>query len=379
MTMLALLMAGARGSAYAGEYQITDLETLPTGTSSTIYTPFGLNDQGQVVGEAYTDASDRRAFLYSNGKMTDLGNLGSTDSIAYGINNQGQVVGVSSDSSGNLRPFLYSNGTMTALTFYPGTITSGTAYGINNTGKIAVTALQPHAYLYAGGTAKDLGVLGGSFSYAYGINQLGQVVGMSDTGTGFEHAFLYANGKMTDLGTLNGNSRGLGVNLSGEVVGDSDVSPSRPHAFLYANGKMTDLGTLGGFTSTAYGINDAGQIVGTAENGFNENRAFLDSNGTMQDLNSLIDPGSGWTLVDARGINQSGQIIGDGIYQGQEQAFLLTPSAVPEPSTLVMLMTAIGILGLVGYGRFRILGCTDALARLDGLRDQSGASVALPR
>ncbi len=45
----------------------------------------------------------------------------------------------------------------------------------------------------------------------------------------------------------------------------------------------------------------------------------------MKDLNKLIPPGSGWVLVEADGVNDSGQIVGMGMHNGQEHAFLLTP------------------------------------------------------
>jgi probable HAF family extracellular repeat protein len=65
-------------------------------------------------------------------------------------------------------------------------------------------------------------------------------------------------------------------------------------------------------------------VVGRSQNAGSEMRAFLYS-GSMLDLNSLLPPGSGWTLVDATGINNAGQITGTGLSQGQVRAFLLTP------------------------------------------------------
>ena len=53
--------------------------------------------------------------------------------------------------------------------------------------------------------------------------------------------------------------------------------------------------------------------------------AFVYSGGKMQDLNRLIPRGSGWTLGDARAINDKGQIVGDGQHDGKQRAFLLTP------------------------------------------------------
>jgi probable HAF family extracellular repeat protein len=53
--------------------------------------------------------------------------------------------------------------------------------------------------------------------------------------------------------------------------------------------------------------------------------------GSMIDLNTLIAPGSGLVLLQASGINDSGQIVGFAVStaEGVEHAFLLTPIA-PE-------------------------------------------------
>jgi probable HAF family extracellular repeat protein/T5SS/PEP-CTERM-associated repeat protein len=90
---------------------------------------------------------------------------------------------------------------------------------------------------------------------------------------------------------------------------------------------MVDLGSLGGDWSHALDINDTGQVVGNARNSISQNRAFLWENGQMKDLNNLIPAGSGWALVSAEAINQSGQIVGFGVINGQTHAFLLTPQA----------------------------------------------------
>jgi hypothetical protein len=64
----------------------------------------------------------------------------------------------------------------------------------------------------------------------------------------------------------------------------------------------------------------------------------------MIDLNSLLDSGSGWVLTSANGINDSGQITGTGIFQGQTHAYLLTPT-VPEPSSF--LLAGSGVVGML--------------------------------
>src|SRR4051794_33398649 len=51
---------------------------------------------------------------------------------------------------------------------------------------------------------------------------------------------------ITDLGTLEGVccSSGTGINNLGQVVGYSQTSTGSVSAFLYSNGQMTNLGTL---------------------------------------------------------------------------------------------------------------------------------------
>jgi probable HAF family extracellular repeat protein len=107
---------------------------------------------------------------------------------------------------------------------------------------------------------------------------------------------------------------------------------------------MHDLGTLGGTNSNAlYGINDLGDVVGWSDiAGDAATHAFLYSGNAMADLNSLIDPSLGWTLTQARSINDVGQIAGIGTIGGQTHAFLLTP--VPEPSGV--LIVGLGVVAL---------------------------------
>jgi probable HAF family extracellular repeat protein len=197
--------------------------------------------------------------------------------------------------------------------------------------------------------------LGGTSSAANGINDSGTIVGNAFlTGNTFPHAFSYSGGVMTDLGTLGGNaSYGLGINSGGVIVGFAEAVASGPlRAFISNNGTMTDLGTLGGTRSAAYDINDSGTVVGQADLANGTQHAFVNLNGGgMEDLNSDVVNLGSFTLVQARGVNESGQIAvwGTDTESGSLHAFLLTPQEVPEAST----WAAIAALSLAGVAQWR--------------------------
>lgn len=53
--------------------------------------------------------------------------------------------------------------------------------------------------------------------------------------------------------------------------------------------------------------------------------AFVYKDGRLSDLNDMISPNADWTLEEAHGINDRGQIVGLSLHHGQEREFLLTP------------------------------------------------------
>ncbi len=267
---------------------------------------------------------------------------GASDSYAFGINGTNVIVGVSY-INGQPHGTIWSGSSVTDLG-------AGVfAMAINGAGTIVGS--NGHAFKLVNGTYQDLGTLpGGEWSAAYGVNDSGTVVGYGDLASGLFRAIVWnPDGSVTQLGTLGGaNSYATAVNDGGEVIGHAGTSSGYEHAFLDSGGVMRDLGTLGGGSSYAYGINSSGAIVGYSwsENG-NNPQAFVYAGGVMRDLNSLIPGGSGWQLLQAYGIDTSGEITGIGLLNGQASAFLLEPlDPVPEPRALSVILIALGLFAV---------------------------------
>ena len=90
-----------------------DLGTLYNGIGSSAH---DINDAGKVAGWSFTNGFDTRAFLYSDGQMSDLGTLGGPSSVANGINDADKVVGWADvNGEGQSHAFLYADGAMRDL------------------------------------------------------------------------------------------------------------------------------------------------------------------------------------------------------------------------------------------------------------------------
>jgi probable HAF family extracellular repeat protein len=213
-----------------------------------------------------------------------------------------------------------------------GTLGGGSsyAYGINNSGQVAgystTSFNQTHAFIYSGGSMTDLGTLFGSWSQAYAINDQGQVVGGSDG-----RAFLYSGGSMYNLGMLGTlNSTAYGINNNGQVVGTTSIPGGAYHGFIKGSGPMTDLGTLG-TGSGANSINNNGQVVGGYITTSGAYGSYLYNGGTMRDLPNTF----GGQNTFATAINESGQVVGyASTPNGAQHAFLYSGGSMIELGTL---------------------------------------------
>jgi probable HAF family extracellular repeat protein len=287
---------------------------------------FGLNSDGLVVGQADTPDQGPHAFISDGAMIRDLGTLSGPVGIskALAINDAGVVVGSSCvampcDGRTPVHAVIFAGRGPIDLGTLPGGRNSE-ARAINNHTQIVGVADTPegttHAFVYENRGMRDLGTLGGQSSAANGINDAGLIVGSSQVAPGDgrspTHAFISDGQDLIDLGTLEGGrvSQAFAINDLDEVVGVSDGPGFIGHATLWNAKGVQDLGTLGGAGSVALGIDDGDQIVGWSQTKDGSQHAFLYTD-QMYDLNDLIDPGSGMILLSATAVN--GNIVGFGL------------------------------------------------------------------
>jgi len=190
-------------------------------------------------------------------------------------------------------------------------IANSNATGINSSGQVigwTDTSTGYKSFILSGGSTTEFSSTGNLF--AVGINDAGQVVGY-----GGANPFFYSGGV---LGSLPISGQAYAINNSGQVAGEMNANGTQD-AFLYSGGTTTNLGTLGGSYSIALGLNNSGAVVGYSTTPSSGNfHAFVDSGGVMTDLGML--PGATSSL--ANGINDNGQVIGYSYIGGIASSFV---------------------------------------------------------
>jgi probable HAF family extracellular repeat protein len=376
LSVLLIAMGCGLFAASQSQYTITDLPSLG-GTNSRANS---INNRAWLAGYSNLSGNQsRHAALWRDGVLTDLGTLGGPNSnVTWSVkSNSGIVSGISQTatpdplgeawSSAAFYPgatgtgfinlgFVWDNGAMRALPTLGGN--NGFATGANSRGQIVgwaetavhdPTCVPPQQLQFLpvvyGKQPNEIHALplpaGDTSGAATGINEQGQVVGISgtcDQAVGrntAKHALLWnKSGNIIDLGNLGAPfwNTPTNINQRGDVVGFAGA-PNDPdgnflQAFIWtAEGGMQALGFLpGDVHSEAYGINEKRQVVGLSCDADGNCRAFFWENGVMQDLNALKDPSYSASLEQARDINEAGEIAGRSIDStGVRRAFLATP------------------------------------------------------
>lgn len=278
------------------EYSVVELGHLGGALETTI--PLGMNSKGQIVGQSQNSSGEWHAFLWSEGKMTDLGTLGGNESRAISINDNGDVFGESRDSKGGARRFRWSNGAITDL----GPVESGVIRfdETNRVGNIsALNGTTQEAAVWENGKPESLGTLGGAYSVALSYSADGKIAGSAENARKILRPTIW---------TRPGKKKYVARDIF-ESLNDPQLEGS------------------------ANGVNSAGEVVGNAQTPKGTFAFVWTETQNVRNLNSLLresDPSStvkAWVLQKASAINECGQIAGEGTTtsSGGGKAFLLTP------------------------------------------------------
>lgn len=348
-TVFALLSCICAGTSFAQplKYRVIELGALSDSHSVHAY---AINKHGQIVGK-----SGSKAFVWNpNGGMRDLGSLpGAKSSTAFDINSSGQIVG----KSGN-RAFIFNP--RSGMTELPTGLISGlegffspemtAAYGINDIGNIVGVAQS-----YGGINAVNNQ---NSTKGSWGVTWENSGQGVTDIGGGAAHRInsnnnilvtssvyihLYKKNssgnyyeRVLELGGFpiagidaGGAGSAFGINEEGHFVGAAfsvnALEPNTSKAFYWHPEKGL-LELEGSDKSAAFAINNKNHVVGRCGTTINFACMWLNPE-EMIELSATLENNDSKKIIlhEARGINDSGQIIANGTINGQQRAFLLNP------------------------------------------------------
>jgi probable HAF family extracellular repeat protein len=198
----------------------------------------------------------------------------------------------------------------------------GDVAGASNTG----TGLIPFVWAAKEGANKIQLLPGDSCGQATAINKHGHIVGYSSGRTGAK-AFLWERQTgVRNLGVLSGGSYSTArdINDSDEVVGRSGSANGERAVLWTKTGNVVDLGTLpGDWASEATAINNRGQIVGNSTGPRGTRAFFWSSGGGMEEVGVL----PGGTSSRAMDINDRGEVVGSSTNASGDHAFVWTKRA----------------------------------------------------
>ena len=332
-------------SSFALNYELTDLGTFGGSQSWAA----GINDSGQVVGAAQIAGDGNRAFIWDsvNGMQNILSGY---TSYATAISNDSYVTGYYDNPTS--RAFKWSSSTGANTLYYE----YSQAYAVNNGGIAAGhrNGANP-TYWNASGVGTSIALYSGrNYCVVLDLNSSSAMVGraynLSNGGTGTMLVPLAVYWTSTSsIGLFNMLSGGTesfayDINPLGNTVGYSNNISGINHAVLWEtfSSAPIDLGE-----GEAYEINSDGNMVlgsmGTSV------VAWIKEDGIWSsaiDLNSLLLT-DGWTLTGIGGINSDGLIAATATDGVNSHAVLLTPSSATVPEPLTIFLTSLALLGLV--------------------------------
>jgi uncharacterized protein (TIGR03437 family) len=344
----------------APQYTVTNLGVLSS-PDLLVSQATGINNGGVIIGFSATEAfpmfagefnslHSARGWMYVSGTLTDLDSADTSQlTVPLAINDNNEMTVLRGPETG-ATAYIYQNGVYTLPSTFPG---NSLPVGLNTSGEISGTRFvssEPFAFTWNANTLSTLPIGNGvTGSLGFGLSSNGIVAGALAGGPTDVFAATWASGASPALFTATDNSLGesvaFAVNSAGTGAGLIFDGGFTTEAAIFSGGSATGIGGYpGALGSMATGINESGVVVGfSVPAGIDSSkfyqkyfdpaallppqstgRAFVYIDGTLYDLTALIGDAR-WVFSYASGINDAGQIVGTGFYNGAQTAFLLTP------------------------------------------------------
>ena len=335
----ARVAAGRGVRPAATSYKVLNLNAIIADNGATIQ-PTALNDDGRIVGTTGT-------FLYDYvvpGYIINYG--GSNDYLGYpgyglgnfqyqffpvAISNKGGTVAGFSDDQAYYNGIVYSYADSAVWTFNGATSTSTSLnfyLNYSQSDRTQITAISNQnvpvgGHYYWGQVRTPFAIANCPISnfIASAINDSGVIVGRSNTD------------RATAL-TLGGCPAYVPNAEPGYVVdsiaANGDMILQNGAQFeLWAKGKVSSIPLPAGYAAASYyvdpiALNASDVVVGNVvEKSGEPVAAFEYANGKTVNLQSLFPANSGWVAGGVTGINDSGEVIGEGYLGGTLTPFAL--------------------------------------------------------
>jgi hypothetical protein len=294
------------------------------------FTPTALNDNDQVIGSP----DNGEPYLYNGGTWAQYLFLNEASYSFVALNNVADAAGSYSLGGSAIYGLRFADGKASPLSptdvnpyvrggglYYGGS----TAYALDNSGDAVGEAhgypidpqtfeidgdYQQHATIWPDGQQNPTFLPVPGSSWAYGINDAGEIVGTYNNSSGAATPFLLDGSDLTNLPDLP-NTTGdtpVAINNNSWIIGTVGSS-----GVLWKPGS-----TSGSYTAIPLDF---------APVGINNNNIVAGGDGTLWsvhtgdvNVNSQLPPESGWVLNSIAGINNSNDLAG----VGSQGAYLLT-------------------------------------------------------